>query len=426
MTSPSRAASGTSRPSPLDAAHERHLDTSTPTRTEAAPRIHGLDALRGGALLLGIVLHSLMPFFPAVMVDPAGPGMRIWLVNDRIESVAALATVYVIHLFRMVLFLLLAGWFARMSLLRKGPRAFVKDRLLRIGLPLVAFWPLAVLSLGVLVGVNVAVRNLPVPAPAPGPTGTPFDVFPIGHLWFLWVLLECFLAILVGRAVAVRVLGPERAAAGASWIGDRLAAPYGVVLAALPYAVAVALQGSGTGGLLEPPTLLPEPRGLVGYLGAVLVGWFLHARGDALRRITRGRWWYLAAAVLLTVGGWLAPAMAPSLPYLALAAINGLAGWCWVYGLVGMCLAHLNRERPVVRYVADASYWMYLLHLPLLVAVEIPLADLDWPMAVKLGITWVVTVGVLLGSYQLLVRHTWIGRWLNGRRRRPATPQRSS
>lgn len=33
-------------------------------------RLHGLDALRGGALVLGIILHSLMPFLPA------GPGFR--------------------------------------------------------------------------------------------------------------------------------------------------------------------------------------------------------------------------------------------------------------------------------------------------------------------------------------------------------------
>ncbi|MFC2686084.1 MAG: acyltransferase, partial [Arachnia propionica] len=69
-----------------------------------------------------------------------------------------------------------------------------------------------------------------------------------------------------------------------------------------------------------------------------------------------------------------------------------------------------------IRYLADASYWMYLVHLPLLVLFEIPLADLGWPILVKLLLTWAVTTAVLLITYELLVRHTWLGAWLNGRR----------
>ena len=44
------------------------------------------------------------------------------------------------------------------------------------------------------------------------------------------------------------------------------------------------------------------------------------------------------------------------------------------------------------------------------------MADLAWPIPVKLAVTWAVTAAVLLLSYDLLVRSTWVGRWLNGRR----------
>ena len=53
----------------------------------------------------------------------------------------------------------------------------------------------------------------------------------------------------------------------------------------------------------------------------------------------------------------------------------------------------------------------------LLVGIAIPLADLNWPIPVKLLITWAVAVLVLIPSYDLLVRNTWLGRWLNGHRR---------
>ena len=79
-------------------------------------RLHGLDAVRAGALLLGIVLHSLIPFTDIP-----------WMINDSRTSLTAMVTVGMIHLFRMSLFMLLAGYFGRMVTLRRGARTYLKD-----------------------------------------------------------------------------------------------------------------------------------------------------------------------------------------------------------------------------------------------------------------------------------------------------------
>ena len=119
----------------------------------------------------------------------------------------------------------------------------------------------------------------------------------------------------------------------------------------------------------------------------------------------------LCGGVALALAAW-----APSLPRLATASLVAVASWLLVYGMLGLGVRFLNREHPGVRYLADASYWMYLMHLPLLVAIEIPLADLSWPILVKLAATWAITLALLLLSYHWLVRSTWLGAWLNGRR----------
>ena len=98
------------------------------------------------------------------------------------------------------------------------------------------------------------------------------------------------------------------------------------------------------------------------------------------------------------------------------AVLTGLAAWAWIYALLGVAARVITRPVPWIRYLADASYWMYLVHLPLLVAIAIPLADLPWPIVLKLLLTWVVATVVMLLSYDLMVRSTWIGAWLNGRR----------
>ena len=117
---------------------EKCLHEPGTARRDALPqRLHGLDAVRSGALLLGIVLHSLLPFTDIV-----------WMINDSERSIVALWISGTIHLFRMALFMLLAGYFGRMVTLRRGPGSYFRDRAKRILLPAVVFWPFTVIPLG--------------------------------------------------------------------------------------------------------------------------------------------------------------------------------------------------------------------------------------------------------------------------------------
>ena len=92
--------------------------------------------------------------------------------------------------------------------------------------------------------------------------------------------------------------------------------------------------------------------------------------------------------------------------------------WLMVFGLMGLAETSLHRERPWVRYVSDSSYWLYLVHLPLIIVGQAMLRDAGTPAIVKLALLIAVTTMILLVSYQLLVRYTWIGRLLNGPRTR--------
>lgn len=379
------------------------------TKARAVTRLHGLDALRAGALLLGIVLHSLLPFI----------GFVPWLVVDSQTSWVASILVFVIHLFRMALFMLLAGFFGRLVLQRRGASAYLRDRVVRILLPFIAFWPLTVLPLAILAVINSQVHGVPLPTDPNQPATTPDNpVLAInpGQLWFLWVLMQCVLVVLAVRAVSGVVLGRDRTERVAAWCGRLLSSPAGLLFAAVPYAVALGLQGHVLGGINAPANLLPSMPALTAYLGAFAVGWALHARSDALARIARHWPLYLVAAGVLTVVGWGQSDPASTTPLPVAATVMALAGWTWVYGLLGLVTRWLTGERGWVRYLADASYWMYLVHLPLLVGFEILLVTLDWPIMVKLALTWLVVGALLVISYHLLVRSTVIGRWLNGHR----------
>jgi glucan biosynthesis protein C len=107
---------------------------------------------------------------------------------------------------------------------------------------------------------------------------------------------------------------------------------------------------------------------------------------------------------------------------LAYAAIYAFAMWSWVFAIIGLALRFFAAPSAKIRYLADSSYWMYLVHLPLVFALQVLM--MDWPLhwTVKFPILLAATVAILLTSYHFLVRSTFLGKVLNGRRYPRGTP----
>lgn len=163
-------------------------------------RMHALDALRGFALIAGVALHSALSFLPGF------GDLGIPLV-DNSPSLTLALIFFVIHMFRMSLFFVIAGFFGRMLLERDGVKAFVWNRVVRILLPLIVFWwivfppTLAALMWGAR--KLHPERGLSLPEP---PGGRNWLTFPLTHLWFLYVLIWLYAATLLVRWLLDRVL----------------------------------------------------------------------------------------------------------------------------------------------------------------------------------------------------------------------------
>jgi glucans biosynthesis protein C len=100
---------------------------------------------------------------------------------------------------------------------------------------------------------------------------------------------------------------------------------------------------------------------------------------------------------------------------LVYAAGYSLGAWSWALALVGMAQRFLNRPNKPMRYLADASYWIYLVHLPLVVALQSMFAPLAWHWALKVLLMLAAAFAAMLATYALLVRRTVVGAVLNGR-----------
>ncbi len=92
-----------------------------------------------------------------------------------------------------------------------------------------------------------------------------------------------------------------------------------------------------------------------------------------------------------------------------------------IFGCLGLCRRVLSEKRRWVRYLSDSSYWLYLVHLPLVIVGQQVLQPLAMPALVKFALLVSGLTALMLASYEWGVRYTFIGTGLNGPRRRPAS-----
>jgi glucan biosynthesis protein C len=400
---------------------------------QGSDRLHGLDAVRGYALMLGIVYHATMAYLP-------GPG--IWPVTDGHRSLFLSGLFFVSHIFRMSTFFLIAGFFGHMVVEKRGVSAFVKDRAKRIALPLVVGWPFLMAGIigASLLGYYMTAGHLPTAqehaaAAAHAPPAPPL-AFPLTHLWFLYVLLCLYAATLGLRALVLRLDTQGRFQARVDAIvASVVESPLAPVILALPAVAAFVFGGPWRmwfGVTTPDSSLIPNLHAAVQYFTAFGFGWLLH-RQPGLINIWARRWPLnlslaigLTAACLGMVG--VAPYLGlaqPGLKTVAYAFAYAVAMWSWTFAAIGLALKFLSGESPARRYIADSSYWLYLIHLPLVMALQAMVAPLNAPAEAKIVIVLGIAFPLMFASYQLMVRHSVIGAILNGRRapRAPRPPR---
>ena len=383
---------------------------------QPSERLHGLDALRGGALLLGVLLHATMAYLPA----------PVWIATDAQTSPVAGGIFYAIHLFRMPAFFLIAGLFGHVMLVRRGGWRFARDRMSRIGGVLFGLWWVIFPAIVAVIIWKAAIDNggsLPTDAPPP-PAMTPSNV-PLTHLWFLWVLLIFYAVMLAVRAV----LALDRTGRIGRW-ADRAAGlligPWSPALLAAPLAIALWSHADWLPifGIPTPDHgIVPNVAALTGFGVAFLVGVLLDRRRDLLKRIEAS--WLPMTVLAIAVGA--AAYRLSGGPTIGLQPVTGdmkavlawtyaLAVWAGTFAAVGIALRFASGHSALRRYLADSSYWVYILHLPLVMVGHVLLLNQNWPWFAKLAVVTIGTLTVCLITYELLVRHTFVGRWLNGKR----------
>jgi glucan biosynthesis protein C len=385
-------------------------------------RLDYLDAVRSFALLLGILFHTALSYMPMYIG---------WAVMDVSTSAVVPSFVLVSHSFRLALFFLIAGYFSHMTMHKNGIKLFIHSRLMRIGLPLLVGWfvlkPLLVSGwaigaesmrgdVNIMSGLITGFNSL-----AELPKGLLIGT----HLWFLYYLL-----LISARVIVLRFLlclhAPTKDRL--TQFFDRIIAwanrsSWMILIVAVP--TASVLWFMQHWGVDTPDkTLRPDIPVFMLYGGLFMFGWLLHRNASLIDSFAQLSWSKLLVCVVSVAGSiYLASFEAnfghPQYNLFKAGFMLSYAVMMWslISLSIGLCKKWLYRPNRVVQYVSDASYWLYLVHLPIVIWLQIAFAELPFYWAFKLIAIFVITIGLLLLIYDLLVRSTFIGAVLNGKRK---------
>ena len=372
----------------------------------APQRLGYVDAVRILMTVLVIMVHA------AVTYGSLGG----WFYQDPVkdETTAILLTLFamVCQSFFMGLFFFISGYFTPGSVDRKGLLAFGKDRLLRLGIPLVVF-------IYLLSKVPIYLGEV-----GRGDTNMPFFQFAgkrfwqaidAGPTWFLAVLLVFAAGYAVCRLVAAH-LAAFTTSKQLPVPGKATLLGFGLVIALSMFVV------SQFNPLVSSPTLLGAIRFLVSFMPQYIlmyVAGLLAYRNDWLLRLS---------GASLTFWGWLAAGLTLCLPVFTFLSgavdgnpnilFTGLTWQCLVMNLwIGLaCVAYsltillwLRQSRfadgRLVKTGGANTFTVYLIHpLVLVPLTALGLSHLAIPPLLKFVTASLITVVVCYGLASLLRR----------------------
>jgi glucan biosynthesis protein C len=349
-----------------------------------------MDSMRSVLMMLGVVIHS------AGIYATDQP----WAVSDPSGSIFFDGLGWFLHLFRMPAFFVISGFFVHFTLKRRPVAYFLRVRLGRILVPLVATGlTLATLQTyllyhGVWLGLSAFLTQELPRSWAKG--------YWVMHLWFLINLALYFLAAIGVHVAARRLRLPPL---------PRLPRPSHPVLATAPlilgasiYALAVAAFGKLFPAVINEYLFsLVEIDKLLEYACFFVFGIALYenpALQRAFLKLNPAHWLLLAAAIPVYAVTKDSTALIPK-------AIELYAYTVMVWVSVAFCfnffIKFCNDTSKVFEYLSEASYTVYLFHHVIVIAFGMLLLPVAWPAGVKFLLIVSATLALTVAIHHFLI-----------------------
>tara|TARA_B100001063_G_scaffold240420_1_gene265399 strand:- start:2299 stop:3462 length:1164 start_codon:yes stop_codon:yes gene_type:complete len=369
-------------------------------------------------MMLGLVLHSALTY------NVVNHGEAWTLKDTESTSIVTDSIVFLIHFFRMPIFFLVAGFFGAMLFYERSPIRMIKNRISRIGYPFIIFlfilWPTIIFTFGYTEAVFSGNNEPLIKATESLSNITDFIPTTTFHLWFLYyLLLITFVSFLFALSLKKSKNITNKITGGFNWLIKK------PILRILFFAGTTFLLylSIGTSMVEVSVYLTPELKTFIFHFFFYIIGWILFKSKHLLETFMKYDWIsFILAIIIATIQGlitqnWDSETMMSQ--YLSSEWVmlsNAFIIWLFLFGITGLFIRYGSNHSTRMRYISDASYWVYLIHLPLTAIIPSLIWKLPLTGIVKFIIVLSITTFICFTTYHYLVRNTFIGKFLNGRK----------
>ena len=369
-------------------------------------RYYAIDHLRTGMMFVVMFGHPILPYVtvPRSFKDPSTH------IGFDIAAVF-------LYAFAMQAFFVTAGFAAALLLDKKGNLGLWQNRFSRIFLPLlIAYILITPVMRGAYDFAKTIVEFNSISAGwSVLLEGEWIRWSKLYHLWFLLSLLLFTALAMVGLSLLKRLDLTKRISA---WTGNILDGYRGILLLAVIASLTTVpsyILGTGSG------THWSMQLTLFGYF---VLGWLLYWHQDIIHSWQyRWRLPLVIALVMLPLCVWTSRARLfdeHNIDFIIgiVAGIsNGVLGLCMTVALVGWFHLRLDRASNVGEGLGQASYWIYLIHFPIVVAAGGIVSVLQAPAVIKYLATLSIAIPLIAISYYWLVLGTPLRYIIAGKKR---------
>lgn len=289
---------------------------------------------------------------------------------------------YVVYPWFMVLLFLVSGICARYALMQRTNRQFLRERCKKLLVPgtlglFVVHWTTGLMNISLSGAMNLMPKPLLYPIAV---------ISGIGPLWFIQLLFVYALLLVLLRKLDRR----DRL-----WIlGERA---NGVVLCALFLVIWGAAQ------ILNAPVITTYRFGI--YFAAYLLGYYVFSHESVQNTVGKMA---VPMGILGVIGSVAYTVYYYGSDYTEAECLKSLWTnlylWIAVLAVLGCFFRFWNRETPATRYLSRASFGVYILHYPVLLAIGcLTQKVLSLPAGFCYGLT-ALGIPLSLGLYELVRR----------------------
>jgi glucan biosynthesis protein C len=355
-------------------------------------RYHGLDILRASALILGLFFHASIPF--------AENPFPLWIIYYESKSWVYDTIMVGTHSFRMHLFFLLAGFFSALLYRKLSERNYLIARTKKLILPFIAalliFTPLMIIEY-MWVGFDTNPRE----------TGNQFhwENYPIFHLWFLEILIIITAFVMI-FFVSIKYFFPNIHNSLQHFLeadsNKNQLFWNALFLVFLVYNGYISWSNFPGDQFIYSFNIVQPLNKFFYYLFYFLIGWVLYRNAFLFDRVKRSVNMNLilgsiALIVLLWVRYWLFVHKDEQLIMLGILGNIAvpIAAVCLSLGLFGFFTHEKFKPSSTFDYLVRASYWIYLIHLPITFYLQVIITDWQLPAFIKyifiIAVTFIIS-----------------------------------